>query len=100
MAKTAKKAATRKPVTRQEAFKLKGERLAAARKARGLSQIQLARRLEERGKELGLKSGALTPSFISNVENNKKDMFFSVAHFVADLLGVSLDYLAGRTEKM
>lgn len=58
-----------------------GERIAALRSRRGLTQ-----------KELANRAGLSTP-FISDIENDKRNVSSGALLKIADVLGASLDYL-------
>lgn len=63
-----------------------GERLREARKRLGWSQLELA-------KKTGIRNDR-----ISDYEREVNDPSFFIARCLADALGVSLDWLAGREE--
>lgn len=48
-------------------------------------------------KELAKKMG-MSQQAISSIESGRREAYFFTAICVADALGVSLDYLAGRTD--
>lgn len=80
---------TQDAVSPSDAFssELFAERLAAARKAMGLSQAEVGRRLNIKGDSFGrYERGEVTPSI-------------ETAARIASALNVSLDYLAGRTDR-
>ncbi len=59
-------------------------RLKSIRKEKKITQRDIAKHI------------GVTPSFISRVENDTKDISFKLALQIADYLNVSLDELAGR----
>lgn len=61
------------------------ERLIQAREKKGYSQAEVARRL-----------GFSNNSMYCRIENGKKNASLSVATDIADILGVSLDWLLGK----
>lgn len=63
-----------------------GEKIKMKRKELGMSQMELAEKTE------------LSSACISLCEHNKKGVYFYTAVRIADALGVSLDWLAGRGE--
>nr|WP_284731833.1 helix-turn-helix transcriptional regulator [Mesorhizobium sp. dw_380] len=65
-----------------------GDRLVAAREARGLNQTELA-------KEAGLQ-----PAAIGHFERNRRKPSFANVRALAKALKVSADYLLGRTQDM
>lgn len=64
-----------------------GQRLKEARLDKGLSQRQLAARI-----------GMRNSNYLSILENNHFQPTLYTAVLIADALGVSLDWLAGRTD--
>ena len=69
------------------AWRTLGERIHMMRRRRGLTSKELATQVG---------TGRTT---ISRLENNSKpQVSFDVLYRIADVLGVSLDYLAGRKE--
>lgn len=62
-----------------------GQRIAARRHAKGLTQRQLA------------EQAGIHPNTIVHYENDQTDLTLLKAACIADVLGVSLDYLARRT---
>lgn len=62
-------------------------RITEARVSHGLSQAELA---EEAG---------VTPAAISQIENGHRVPTIPVLHRIANVLGVSIDYLMGKTNK-
>ena len=71
-----------------EPMLLFGQRLAFARKTKGLTQMELAVALGDR----------YTQSMISTVEHGNSLLLFEGAAKAAEELGVSLDWLAGLTD--
>ena len=67
---------------------MRGDRLAAARKHAGLTQVELAAALGDR----------YDRSMISIAEHNRSALLFDGAVKAAETLGISLDYLAGLTD--
>ena len=67
--------------------KIFSERLRAARALKGLSQTDLAKRSD------------LQPSAISHFENDRRSPSFDNLKRLADVLGVTVDYLLGRTDE-
>jgi transcriptional regulator with XRE-family HTH domain len=67
-----------------------GDRIREAREGRGLTQDELAR------------AATVSKGFLSDVENNKRNISVEYALRIADTLGISLDYLMrgeqGRAE--
>ncbi len=63
------------------------ERLRIARELKGFSQTDLAKRTD------------LQPSAISHFENNRRSPSFDNLKQLADVLGVTVDYLLGRAEE-
>ena len=63
-----------------------GAKVKKLRIAHGLTQEDVAKALE------------VTPGYISNVENGRNLMTLGMLSYYAELTGVSLDYLAGRTK--
>lgn len=63
------------------------ERLRIARELKGFSQTDLAKRTD------------LQPSAISHFENNRRSPSFDNLKRLADVLGVTVDYLLGRAEE-
>ena len=62
-----------------------GAKVKKLRIAHGLTQEDVAKALE------------VTPGYISNVENGRNLMTLRMLSYYAELTGVSLDYLLGRT---
>jgi len=60
------------------------ERLRIARERKGFSQTDLAKRMD------------LQPSAISHLENNRRSPSFDNLKQLAEVLGVTVDYLSGR----
>lgn len=58
-----------------------GDRIRQAREGRGLTQDELAR------------AAKVSKGFLSDVENNKRNISVEYALRIADALGISLDYL-------
>jgi len=67
--------------------KIFAERLRAARELKGLSQTDLAKKTD------------LQPSAISHFENDRRSPSFNNLKRLADALGVTVDYLLGRSEE-
>lgn len=65
-----------------------GDRLIAAREARGLNQTELA------------KLTGLQPAAIGHFERNRRKPSFANIRVLAKALGVTADYLLGRAEDM
>lgn len=65
-----------------------GDRLLAAREARGLNQTELA------------KESGLQPAAIGHFERNRRKPSFANVRALAKALEVSADYLLGRTPDM
>ncbi|WP_105384281.1 helix-turn-helix domain-containing protein [Neorhizobium alkalisoli] len=65
-----------------------GDRLLAAREARGLNQTELA------------KASGLQPAAIGHFERNRRKPSFANVRALAKALEVSADYLLGRTPDM
>ena len=63
------------------------ERLRTARELKGFSQTDLAKKTD------------LQPSAISHFENNRRSPSFDNLKQLADVLGVTVDYLLGRSEE-
>lgn len=63
------------------------EKIKLARERKGLSQIQLAKRIE------------ISPPMISSYESGAKAPSTETLIKISDVLGVSLDYLAGLDKK-
>ena len=63
------------------------KRITEARGNHGLSQAELA-----------VEAG-VTPAAISQIENGHRVPTIPVLHRIADVLGVSLDFLIGKTDK-
>lgn len=63
-----------------------GERLACVRKARGWTQLVLA------------KKCSLPPASINTFENNKRRPSFNSLRALSEVLGVSIDYLIGAKD--
>lgn len=68
------------------------DRLRRAREARGLSQLDLARKTGEAGK-------GLQPAAISHFETGERSPSFENLRKLADALSVSVDYLLGRIDE-
>ena len=64
-----------------------GDRLSALRKERGLTQDELAKRLE------------VTKSAISMYENGKRTPDYEILELIADYFNVDMDYLVGRKDE-
>jgi transcriptional regulator with XRE-family HTH domain len=65
-----------------------GQRVALLRKKQNLTQRQLAKRAD------------ISPTFVSDIENDKRNVSSSVLLQIADALGASLDYLMrGETKQ-
>jgi transcriptional regulator with XRE-family HTH domain len=62
------------------------ERMRETRLELGMSQAQLARKM------------GMSQQAISSIEGGRRESYLFTALCVADALGVSLDYLAGRTD--
>lgn len=69
-----------------------GERIKEARKARNLNQHELAELL---GKKLGRR---VSNDTVYSYERNLRKPPVDVLTAIADVLGVSVDYLAGRSD--
>jgi len=65
-----------------------GDRLIAAREARGLNQTELAQR------------AGLQPAAIGHFERNRRKPSFANVRALAKALNISSDYLLGRTTEM
>ena len=63
-------------------------RIVAAREKRGLNQAQLA------------AQAGVTPAAISQIENGLRVPSVPVFQKIASVLGVSMDYLTGKTDKV
>lgn len=64
------------------------KRISEARNRKGLNQAQLA------------ESAGVTPAAISQIENGLRVPTLPVLHRIANVLGVSLDYLAGKSDEI
>lgn len=64
-----------------------GERIERERVKKGLTKTQLA------------EKAGVTPGTIYYIEKDKHGATLAVAALIADALGVSLDYLAGRRDE-
>ena len=62
-------------------------RITEARKKQGLNQAELA------------EKAGITPAAISQIEKGLRIPTIPVLHSIANVLGVSLDYLTGKTNK-
>lgn len=62
-------------------------RITEARKKQGLNQAKLA------------EKAGITPAAISQIEKGHRIPTIPVLHRIANVLGVSLDYLSGKTDK-
>jgi transcriptional regulator with XRE-family HTH domain len=62
------------------------KRIAQARDQQGLNQAELA------------EKAGVTPAAISQIEKGTRIPTIPVLHGIADVLGVSLDYLSGKTD--
>lgn len=63
------------------------KKITEARTNKGLNQAQLAAQAE------------ITPAALSQIEKGDRTPSLPVLQRIADVLGVSIDFLAGRTEK-
>jgi transcriptional regulator with XRE-family HTH domain len=63
------------------------KRIIEARQSKGLNQAQLA------------EKAGVTPAAISQIENGLRTPTIPVLHNIARVLGVSIDYLTGKTDK-
>ena len=64
-----------------------GERVKDLRKQKGMTQERLA------------EKAGITPAALSQIEKGARVPTIPVLHRIARVLGVSLDYLSGKTEK-
>ena len=62
------------------------ERMRETRLDLGMNQAELARKM------------GMSQQAISSIESGRREAYFFTVICVADALGVSLDYLAGRTD--
>lgn len=76
-----------------EILKTMGKRVRVLREEKGLNQIELAAEVRRRGVEC-------SNSMISSVETGRANPSLEVFVAIADVLDVTLDYLATRTERI
>ena len=69
-----------------------GKRIASARKAKGMTQEDLARKMQLMGMDM-------TALIISRIEKNQRHVCDAELHMLAKALGVSMDWLCGMEEK-